>query len=474
MQTLTLKSADYSGRIKGMVLLVFSLLIFLYLQVTPTFSLQESFIISYQVYLLLRFINNFGYTIGYFDFLLFYSALDTLIMPLVGYKIYNIDNELARLWGWYMRVPEDAYYEFLIPANLALFFGLNFFTKTINSLEIKELVFRLPEAARDKGKVGIVLSLIGFLATFIENYAIGSYVFHLLSMLKYVGPLYIYYSELPFRKKILLISLGAFAIQAILAGIFGEFFMYLILTFLVLSIKMRLSFIPKLLTFIIGIFLIGVLQSVKGTYRGITWRGISYHGLSTSNSSNIEIFTVLILDKLQNPGKLFEEKASFALYMRMNQGYLISRAMDYVPRVEPYAEGETIGRSVAAILVPRFLWPDKPEAGGYENLSRFLGIKKKLNYSMNIGPYGEAYGNFGPQYGVVFILCYGLFLSLLFKIFLDNCQKRPTLLLWAPLLFFYTLTVETDIMSTLNSFVKGAVFVGILFLIAKRLFRVSL
>jgi hypothetical protein len=147
--------------------------------------------------------------------------------------------------------------------------------------------------------------------------------------------------------------------------------------------------------------------------------------------------------------------------------------MNYVPRVEPYANGQTILRSVGAILVPRFLWPDKPESGGHENLSRFLGIKKRLSYSMNIGPYGEAYGNFGPQYGIIFVFFYGLFLSFLFKVFLKNCMKRPTLVLWAPLLFYYTLTVETDILSTLNSFVKGSIFVMILFWVSKKVFKAS-
>jgi len=114
------------------------------------------------------------------------------------------------------------------------------------------------------------------------------------------------------------------------------------------------------------------------------------------------------------------------------------------------------------------------ESGGHENLARFLGIKRKLNYSMNIGPYGEAYGNLRPVYGILFIFVYGFFLSFLFKLFLDNCIRRPTLILWGPLLFYYTLTVETDILSTLNSFIKGFVFVIILFWISKKFFKTSL
>jgi hypothetical protein len=464
-----------SNKVNDIYFILFSFTLFIYLLLSWRLTLQESFIIAYQLYLVLRFINNFGYTICFFDFLLFYSAMDTLLLPLIGYRVYNIENRLARNWGWYMRVPEDAYYNFLIPSNLALFAGLSFFSRKFNALRIKNLFDQLTKKAKDKGKIGIVLTIIGFLSSFLNNSGSSlAFVFYLLSMLKYVGPLYIYFSDLPIRNKVLIVSLVVFLLQAILSGMFGEFFMYLTLALIVLSIKFNLRFATKLMVFIIGLFLIVILQSIKGAYRSITWRGNTINGLSLQNSSQVEIFGTLFIDRLTNTDNLFDEKSSFMLYTRMNQGYLISRAMDYVPRIEPYANGETIVRTIGAILVPRFLWPDKPEAGGKENLARFLGIKQKLGYSMNIGPYGEAYGNFGPEYGILFIFVYGFFLSYLFKKFLTNCYKRPTLLLWGPLLFYYTLTVETDILSTLNSFIKGAVFVALVFWIGNKFFKVSL
>lgn len=463
------------NRVNDIYFILFSILVFLYLLLGWGFTVQESFIIVYQLYLLLRFVNNFGYTICFFDFLVFYSALDTLVLPLIGYRVYNIDNPIARKWGAYMRIPEEVYYNFLIPCNLALFAGANFFTKKFSSSKIRELFNNLAEKAQDKGKIGIVLTVIGFFATFLDN--IGgslSFVFHLLSMLKYVGPLYIYFSNLSFRKQALIISVALFLVQSIAKGMFGEFVMYLLLALMLLTIKFNLRFATKLVVFIVGLFLVTILQSIKGAYRSITWRGNTINGISLQNSSQVEIFGTLFVNRLSNTDKLFDEKTSFGLYVRLNQGYLISRAMDYVPRVEPFANGETILRTMGAIIVPRFLWPDKPESGGAENLARFLGIKGKLSYSMNIGPYGEAYGNFGPEYGIVFIFVYGLFLSFLFKKFLTNCYKRPALILWGPLLFYYTLSVETDILTTLNSFIKGSIFVALVFWVGKKFFKVTM
>ncbi len=471
----TLVDKGKTNKVHDSYFILFSVALFLYALLGWDFTVQESFIISYQVYLVLRFINNFGYTICFFDFLVFYSAMDTLLVPLIGYRVYNIENQLARTWGWYMRVTQDVYFGYLIPANLALFAGLNFFTRKFTAVHIKELFNQLKEKAKGKSKVGIVLTVIGFVATFLDNGGSSlSFVFHLFAMLKYVGPLYIYFTDVSWRNMALYISMGVFLVQAIAQGMFGEFVMYLILALMVVSVKFNLRFTTKLTVFLVGIFLIAILQSIKGAYRSITWKGNTINGVSLKNSSSLEVFGTLFLNRLTSTEKLFDEKVSFGIYMRMNQGFLISRAMDYVPRVEPYANGETIIRTIGAILVPRFLWPDKPEAGGRENLVRFLGIKQRIGYSMNIGPYGEAYGNFGAEKGVLFIFAFGLFLSFLFKKFMTNCYKRPTLILWGPLLFYYTLTVETDILSTLNSFIKGAVFVALLFWISNKFFKTSM
>src|SRR4029077_16358391 len=101
-------------------------------------------------------------------------------------------------------------------------------------------------------------------------------------------------------------------------------------------------------------------------------------------------FAALIGDRVSDPSSMFDENASFLLAVRLNQGWLVATTMYNVPDKHPYAYGETIWQSVAASFVPRFIWPDKPEAGGKANLKRFWGFNL-VGYSMNIGPIGEAY-----------------------------------------------------------------------------------
>ncbi len=375
----------------------------------------------------------------------------------------------------YMRVPEDVYYSYMIPANIALIAGVNALLLKFKDSDYPVLLDKLVLYGKGKENIGFVLTAIGFFSSFFTTVGGGlSFIIYLLSMLKYVGPLYVFFSDFRLKRVFFSGSIVVFFFQALTQGMFGEFLMYTALTFILLSLRMRLKFLTKLTVAIVFLFLIMIIQLTKPVYRQITWRSKSIEGLSTKNNSNFEIFSTLFLNRLNQPARLFDETALFKIHMRLNQGWLISRAMDYVPRVEPFADGETLARTLGGIIVPRLLWEDKPEAGGHENLSRFLGIKKKLKYSMNIGPYGEAYGNFRSFGGIIFIFFYGLLLSYFLKLLLIKSLRTPSLIIWAPLLFSYTLTVETDIFGTINFIFKTALFILFVFWVANRFFKVSL
>ena len=181
----------------------------------------------------------------------------------------------------------------------------------------------------------------------------------------------------------------------------------------------------------------------------------------------------MISDKVTNPSSLFDADQFFFIGVRFNQGWLVAKTIEYVPNKFPYGNGETIWQSVLASFVPRFLWPDKPEAGGKDNLKRFWGYDL-VGYSMNIGPSGEAYANFGIVGGSVYMFFYGLFFNLLLVIVLKQAEKRPTVILWLPFLFIYAISVETDLLTTMNSLVKASFFTFIMFRFFKTIFKEDL
>lgn len=437
--------------------------------------MYETASLTFLAYSLFVMINNIGHRIAFYDLVVFLSVFGTLAMPVQSFLQFDAGNIYAQTWGRLMPVTAEQYFSFMIPANIGLMLGLKLpiFKKRKDSP-----VKYIKNARRylvNKGNVGYYIILIGIISGFMKPFFGGGlvYILYLMANLTFVGLFYLYFSGV--RKKTLVMIVGvcvSFA-QALISGMFGEFIFFSALGLMIILLEYnKIKYGVKLSGMIIGAFLVLLLQSVKGDYRKVIWYGDDLE--EVDESSNFSTFSSLFQKRLQDPQSIFAEAVMFNLNARFNQGFLIALTMDYIPQKEPFAGGETIIRSLAAVIVPRFLWPEKPTAGGAENLARFLGIKQKLNYSMNIGPFGEAYGNFGRAGGIFFMFVYGLFLNLLLCGLLKLCEKRPSLLLWFPLFFFYSVTVETDILTTVNSLVKASVFAFFIFWVFKKVVKIDI
>jgi hypothetical protein len=251
--------------------------------------------------------------------------------------------------------------------------------------------------------------------------------------------------------------------QSVKTGMFGVLIYMLILVgFLVLSDR-RLSFSVKGLMLVSGIYFVFLLQTVKHEYRAVAWQ----------KGADPVFFGELIVSKITSPTQSSDELALFGVMARLNQGWLISKTMYHVPRDNPYAYGATIGLSIAATLVPRVIWPTKPKAGGAYNLERFWGYKL-TRYSMNIGPIGEAYGNFGKYGGIVFMFFYGFFFNYILNIILKYSVSNPTWIIWLPFLFLYAIGTETDMVSTFNYLVKSFLFLFLFKMFIREVFKIKL
>lgn len=429
---------------------------------TP-FTLLENISLGVFLWYFLDFIIRFGTSVFLIlDLLGLIAILTWLIMPLTSYYYFNEKNALAVLWVKTMRTDSTTYYSYVLPATIALILGLrvDLFKKIefLHTFKNRELFIR-------PNNVGVRLILIGSICSLFFSFVPISFafIFYLGTTLIFPGLLYWYFSHSKPKPYVLLLGFLFLMFTSIRSGMFGVMVYILALTVILLSLGSSFSLRRKLLTITTGFLFIVVIQSVKSEYRKIAW----ISGADTS------LFADLVLDKIANPSKLVDENTLFRLSTRFNQGFLISEAMYKVPRQFPYANGETIWQSIAGIIVPRFLWPDKPKAGGEANLERFLGIKN-LRVSMNIGSIGEGYCNFGPNGGVIFMFLYGLVFNLIFTSIIKAANNRPTLILWLPILFFYAVVVETDMFTTLNSLLKTAIFVGLVFMFFSRVLKTEL
>ncbi len=115
-------------------------------------------------------------------------------------------------------------------------------------------------------------------------------------------------------------------------------------------------------------------------------------------------------DRLKQVSKIFIDFEFFstgndehlrAVDKRLNQNWLVGSAMEYISLGnKPYANGETILAALVA-MVPRVVWPDKPEIGGGGSLvTDYTGMIFSRNTSVGAGQVFEFYINFGTM-GVV-------------------------------------------------------------------------
>ena len=149
--------------------------------------------------------------------------------------------------------------------------------------------------------------------------------------------------------------------------------------------------------------------------------------------------------------------------------------LDYTPRVEPFAEGETVKQAILSSIFPRFIYADKATSGGHETFSRFTGHGIGINTSMGLSVVGEAYANYGSTGGAIFMFLLGLFynfyLMILFR-FIDG--RHPILFFFIPMMFLLVVKAETDLTSTLNYLVKASISVAFVFYAARRFLRINI
>jgi hypothetical protein len=399
---------------------------------------------------------NLGNKIVILDLTVLMAMMTCLIMPVVFYHVYTKDNPLARLWIKYMPIASDDYFSFAVPGVLAMTLGikLRLGNMKINSNPTVYLE-NVKKYLEVHPNLGFILIGIGLGSGFLSFLAPESLreVFFLMAHLTFVGAFYVIYS--PSKRKRLIVP-GVILLmisQSIITGMFGEFIFILACSLILLLLGRKITFQRKLAFALVGIFLIVLIQSIKKDYRKRSWG---------ETGADPAYFAELISDRIASPSTMLDPEGLFVTSVRMNQGWLVATTMKMVPEKHPYGNGEPLIEAVAASVVPRFVWPDKPEAGGKANLKRFWGFNL-VGWSTNIGTLGEAYANFGRTGGIFYMFFYGLFFNLALSVLLKRSERRPTLVLWIPYLFFAAIPVETDLLSTMGALVKGLIFCWIVF-----------
>ena len=430
-------------------------------------SIWENLSICLFIYFFFDFLLNLGQRIIIMELAIILAALTCMLMPVIFYHVYTKDNFLAHLWDKYMPISSDDYFSYVDPAIVAMAIGLRI---PMGKLDVNKspltYINNVKKLLENKPSLGLSLIATGVISGALDFLSPESLkqVFYFLAHLTYVGVFYVIYSPSKYKRIIVPSVIVLMVGQTLVTGMFGDFIYILACSLILILLGTKFQFYKKFLVALVGVFFILVIQSVKTDYRERVWGG---------SGADPAYYFQLVSEKIASPSSLFDPTKSFFMAVRLNQGWLIAKTMYNVPEKHEFAHGETIWQSVAAAIVPRFLWPDKPESGGKANLKRFWGFNL-VGFSMNIGPFGEGYANFDVGGGIAFMFFYGLFFNLVLSLVIKLAEKRPTIILWVPFLFFYAISVETDLLTTMGSLLKGLFFTWIIFRAFRIAFRIDL
>lgn len=400
---------------------------------------------------LVRLILKIGNGSFFLELLHIYAAFSCLLMPLVGYKFYNEISTMI-LWVRIMPIPPEQYFSFNIAAVIVMGWGFFLFRdhSSDDRPEIKRIINHLRyDVLAIRPAVILLLTVSALVAYFISSFLPES-VKQLNTFLYYslfACAFYIYfYKNFPWRSYFLAGLVGFILLDAFNSGMFTIIaYMSGLILILIVADK-RIDLYKKLGMLVMGLFLLAFIQLFKLDLRRAYKKG--------EEARVTELATSVVSSSQETE----LEALIYPIYQRMNQGYNIALVQKRIPQQVEFLGGEYLGLTFLSAFVPRFIWPDKPEAGGRENMRIYTGYII-TTWSTNVGPIGEAYGNFGHLGGWVYILVFAFFIRAAYTKFLAICRARPIFFLWLPAMFFQTFyVIETDSLQAFNSLIKGAVF----------------
>lgn len=388
---------------------------------------------------------SLGREIDVRDLMVIIASLQWIIGPLLTYYIYP-ETDI-----FYMAVDEETYMAFVSPASLAFAIGLYlpFWKKRTSE---QELVAQIKAVLNRYPNLDLLLIVFGSVV-FMLRFSIpgGPFFATLLSGARFIGLYFLVLNNRRFKWLIFIIIIISFLSFAAKEGLFHDLILWLGFIYIMMAFLYRLSMRVNLILSGVMLFFVLVIQTVK-------------YELRASGSGGLGVFTELASEQLNtDESRLFDENNLQAFTYRINQGWIISRILHFMPTYEPFANGETIMKGLRESIIPRAIAEKESFAGYSRYFARFTGTDLARGTSMDISVLGEAYANYGPEGGMLFMLILGFFYNTALFIIFRLCSRNPSLLLWLPLLFLHVIKAETDFTSSMNYFVKASMVVAMFF-----------
>lgn len=385
-----------------------------------------------------------------------FMCLQMLLGPTIA---YNGADAFQRA-EFQMRIPEMEYFMYAIPAVVLFILGLH-----ATAGKLKGEIINRKEIARfvdNSGNLPYVFIAIGFLSSVVSGLfgSVFTFVFYLLSSFKFIGVFMLLLGKKQVKIWILVIVFGAIIASSLRGAMFHDLLTWLIMLGAVMAIKFKPRVFWKSIAAAGFIILAIVIQQVKGDYRRAAWGG-------ENGGAGIEAFQDAV-EKKQEEGGLFSGPGLARSSLRINQGYILSNIMNWVPEKVPHENGAELMKILEAAFLPRIIAPNKLNAGDRTIFMKYSGIPLMPGTSMGLGSLGDGYINFGIVGGSIFMFFLGLLFSEVLNGFYKYSKYFPFILLFTPLVFYYPIRPDCELQTSLGHLVKACFLIYVIVIFWKK------
>jgi hypothetical protein len=154
-------------------------------------------------------------------------------------------------------------------------------------------------------------------------------------------------------------------------------------------------------------------------------------------------------------------------------------AVDRVPSVVPFSDGQIMRDALTHVLTPRFLYPDKPDLVSDSDLVRkYAGVQVagvEANTSIAFGYAAESYVDFGLPWMFIPVIVFGLLVGASYQMWMSLIQHRDlaialtTVMYWLSLYLFERSWAKTlGLTITLMVYLGGLVYLVDQWLLMRR------
>jgi hypothetical protein len=377
------------------------------------------------------------------EWALFLYASNYLLSPAITYQL-NADQMM-----YAMKIDSDSYFNLAFPGFL--FFGIGMFL--IPTRLFKPNFKEMNQAAMVNERLLLQTTISGILLRLFSDLFPGEigFVIYLLSMVRFVGAFSLFAMN---SKKHLWLAILVLLVELFFgfrAGMYHDAIMWVIFFAMFYVYISKPTIRVKIIGALSLIILVLFIQAIKFAYRKQVW--------DNGKDASLETIAAVSSEKANSESLIGKENLISTLN-RGNQAWIFASTVNRMDQYKDFQGMTNVNKYLEAVLLPRFLAPNKISSGDKEIFNQFSGHIIDENTSMGLGVFADGYIAYGTTGVYVFGLILGLIFSLTFKL-LERWTKISSfyVLLLLPMLN-YAVRPDCELQTTINHLSKSIVLFG--------------